>query len=79
MNLSLISSGEKCKIAKVNATGKLLQKLLDMGFIAGAQIEVIREAPLYDPIELKIHNYLISLRKSEAELIEVEELVAESV
>ncbi|MGB2551792.1 MULTISPECIES: FeoA family protein [unclassified Campylobacter] len=78
MNLSLISSGKKCKITKLNATGKLLQKLLDMGFVIGATIEVIREAPLYDPVELKIHNYLISLRKSEAELIEVEELLKES-
>ncbi|MDO5045726.1 FeoA family protein [Campylobacter sp.] len=79
MNLSLINSGQSCKITKLNAKDKLLQKLLDMGFVIGAQVEVVREAPLYDPIELKIHNYLISLRKSEAELIEVEKLALESV
>jgi len=49
-----------------------MHKLLDMGFVNGACIEVVREAPLYDPMELKIHNYLISLRKSEAKILEVE-------
>lgn len=43
-----------------------------MGFVNGASIEIIREAPLYDPMELKIQNYHITLRKSEAKLIEVE-------
>ncbi|QKG29907.1 MULTISPECIES: FeoA family protein [unclassified Campylobacter] len=72
MHLGLIESGNSCKIKALHAKDKLLQKLLDMGFVVGAQIEVIREAPLYDPLELRIHNYLVSLRKSEAELIEVE-------
>ncbi|QCD52031.1 FeoA family protein [Campylobacter sp. RM16192] len=72
MHLGLIESGNSCKIKALHAKDKLLQKLLDMGFVVGAQIEVVREAPLYDPLELKIHNYLVSLRKSEAELIEVE-------
>lgn len=74
MSLCEIKSGESCRIKNIKAEGKLFYKLLDMGFIDGATIQVIRHAPLYDPIELKIHNYLISLRKSEAELIEVEEL-----
>jgi len=43
-----------------------------MGFVSGADIEVVREAPLYDPMELKIHRYLLSLRKSEACLVEVD-------
>jgi ferrous iron transport protein A len=74
MGLDDIQSGYIAKIVKINATGKLLHKLLDMGFVNGAHIEVIREAPLYDPMELKIHNYYISLRKSEAKLIEVAQL-----
>lgn len=60
--------------SKNQCDGKLLHKLLDMGFVNGTHIEVIREAPLYDPMELKIHNYYISLRKSEAKLIEVAQL-----
>lgn len=70
--LNSAKSNLNYNITKVNATGKLFQKLLDMGFVKGATIKVVREAPLCDPMELKIHNYLITLRKSEAELIEVE-------
>lgn len=72
MGLDNIKSGQKAKIMKINAQGKLLHKLLDMGFVNGASIEVVREAPLFDPMELKIHNYYISLRKSEAGLVEVQ-------
>lgn len=72
MTLDEIRSGMKCKIKNLSADGNLLFKLLDMGFIKGANVEVVRFAPLKDPVELKIHNYLISLRKSEARLIEVE-------
>jgi len=71
MKLDSVKSGTIVKIQKINATGKLMSKLLDMGFVNGADIEVIREAPLFDPMELKVHNYFISLRKSEAALIEV--------
>lgn len=73
MKLDTIKSGSIVKILKINATGKLMHKLLDMGFVIGSEIEVIREAPLFDPMELKVHNYFISLRKSEAALIEVGE------
>lgn len=72
MCLSEVKKGQKCRIKSINAREKLLNKLLDMGFIQGAVVDVVREAPLYDPMELRIHNYLISLRKSEAALIEVE-------
>lgn len=71
--LDLLKNGEKAKIKKINAEGKLLHKLLDMGFINHTEIEIIREAPLLDPVELKIHNYLLSVRKSEARLIEIED------
>lgn len=69
-----ISSGHKVQIVKLHTSGKLMHKLLDMGFINGTHIEVIREAPLFDPMELKIQNYNISLRKSEANLIEVAQI-----
>ncbi len=74
MHLNELKKGQKCKLVNINSIGKLKQKLLDMGFIFGASIEVVREAPLYDPMELRIHNYLISLRRSEANLLEVEVL-----
>lgn len=74
MGLDTIKSGQKAKIMKINAKGKLLHKLLDMGFVNGTSLEVVREAPLFDPMELKIQNYLVSLRKSEAGLIEVQSI-----
>ncbi|MCK5294532.1 MAG: ferrous iron transport protein A [Arcobacteraceae bacterium] len=67
-----MGKGQKYKIAKLHTKGKLMHKLLDMGFVEGTEIEIVREAPFYDPMELKIHNYNVSLRKSEASLIEVE-------
>jgi ferrous iron transport protein A len=72
MYLNELKKGQKCTLVKIHTNGKLRQKLLDMGFIVGADIEVVREAPLYDPMELRIHNYLISLRRTEAGMLEVE-------
>ena len=69
--LDTLSKGQKAKIKKIRTDGKLLRRLLDMGFVMNSEIEVIREAPLFDPMELKIQNYYISIRKSEASLIEV--------
>nr|WP_306458725.1 ferrous iron transport protein A [Aliarcobacter vitoriensis] len=70
--LNEVKEKSKVKVIKLNAQGKLLYKLLDMGFVEGTILEIIREAPLYDPMELKIHNYNLTLRKSEANLIEIE-------
>ncbi|QEE33363.1 FeoA family protein [Malaciobacter canalis] len=69
--LDSLSKGQKAKIKKIRTDGKLLRRLLDMGFVMNSEIEVIREAPLFDPMELKIQDYYISIRKSEASLIEV--------
>jgi len=69
--LDTLSKGQKAKIKKIRTDGKLLRRLLDMGFVMNSEIEVIREAPLFDPMELKIQDYYISIRKSEASLIEV--------
>ena len=70
--LDTFQAGKNVKIVKIHTEGKLMHKLLDMGFVPSSVIEVVRVAPLNDPMELKIHNYHISLRKSEAHLIEVE-------
>ena len=67
----MLKKGQRCEIKKMHVKGKLMHKLLDMGFVNGSVIEVVREAPLYDPMELRIQRYLISLRKSEAKTLEV--------
>ncbi|ACZ12570.1 FeoA family protein [Sulfurospirillum deleyianum] len=74
MHLGELRKGQKCRLVNIHGAGKLKQKLLDMGFIFGADIEVVREAPLYDPMELRIQNYLVSLRRNEATLLEVKVL-----
>lgn len=74
MSLHDAKNGKKYKILSIDAKGKVFHKLLDMGFINGVVTEIIRRAPLNDPIELKIHNYFVTLRSSEAKLIKVEEI-----
>lgn len=74
MSLDEMKSGQRCRITAINAKEKLFKKLLDIGFIVGSIVEVVRTAPLLDPIELKIHNYLVALRNSGARLIEVEKI-----
>lgn len=72
MTLRMARKGMRGRIKRVNARGVVLQKLYDMGFVPGAKLQVLRSAPFNDPLQIKIHDYLIGLRKSEAECIEVE-------
>jgi Fe2+ transport system protein FeoA len=74
MTMSDVKNGGHFKIINLNAVGDIRRRLVDMGFIRGAQGQVLREALLRDPIEIKLHGYRVSLRRSEAKLIRVEEL-----
>ena len=71
MFLSDLKTGEKGIIVRVNGNGAFRKRILEMGFIKGKTIKVILNAPLKDPIKYKIMDYEVSLRRSEAELIEV--------
>ena len=71
MLLSDLKTGEKGVIIKVNGSGAFRKRILEMGFIKGKTIKVILNAPLKDPIKYKIMDYEVSLRRSEAMLIEV--------
>mgnify|MGYP001102316673 CR=1 FL=1 len=72
MNLSMLKPGEKGKVTKIGAMGPLKRRLMDMGILVGEVVTVEKVAPLGDPIEVTIKNYNLSLRKKEAEAIEVE-------
>ena len=61
-----------CTIVKVRGGGPLRQRMIDMGLVSGAEIKVIRCAPLGDPIEYQVKGYNLSLRKHEARHILVE-------
>ncbi|MEA3336796.1 MAG: ferrous iron transport protein A [Chloroflexota bacterium] len=75
--LNELNPCERGTICKVNGTGALRRRLLDMGVVPGAEIEVIRVAPLGDPVEYKVKGYRLSLRRSEAANVLVEELPCE--
>lgn len=71
LSLSDISTGKECVIVKVHGHGSFRNRIVEMGFVKGEKVTVIKNAPLRDPIEYKIMDCHISLRRSEAELIEV--------
>ena len=71
MRLSDLNTGEQGVIVKVNGHGSFRKRLIEMGFIAGKKVTVVLNAPLKDPIEYEILGYKLSLRRSEAEQIEV--------
>jgi len=70
--LSELKKGDKGKIIKIGGKGAIHRRLLDMGLVAGSEVELQRVAPLGDPIEIKVKGYNLSLRKEEAASIEVE-------
>ncbi len=71
MRLSELKSGESAVILKVRGHGGFRRRIMEMGFVRGKRVEVILNAPLRDPIEYSIMGYAISLRRSEAKMIEV--------
>ena len=71
-NLSELNPKEAGKVKKIYGEGALYKRLLDMGIIKGTTIEVVRVAPLGDPIDIKVKGYHLSLRKEEAAQIFVE-------
>ena len=72
MSLSELSKNQRAFIRACRATGPLKAKLINMGFVPGVEVMMVRSAPLKDPLEITIHNYLITLRRAEAALIEVD-------
>ncbi len=71
MTLFDVSEGDKAIITKVLGRGAFRKRILEMGFIPGKEVRVVKKAPFKDPIEYNILGYNVSLRNSEARLIEV--------
>lgn len=69
--LADLKEGEKGIITKVKGRGAFRKRIIEMGFVVGKQVIVVKNAPLMDPIEYNIMGYEVSLRRSEARLIEV--------
>ena len=67
-----LKTGEKGIIKKIKVNGAVHRRLSDMGFIRGVCVEMIKPAPLGDPLQFKLRGYHLSLRKSEASEVVIE-------
>ena len=63
--------GETVKVVKLNGDGPVKRRIMDMGLTKGVEVTVRKVAPIGDPIEVTVRGYELSIRKSEAELVEV--------
>lgn len=70
--LSDMKPGEIGTVAAVNGTGNVKHRLVDMGVVPGTAVRVMKYAPLADPVEIKVKNFELSLRISEAQMIDIE-------
>ena len=64
--------GDTVKVVKLHGGGAVKRRIMDMGITRGAEVHIRKVAPLGDPIEVTVRGYELSLRKADAEMIEVE-------
>lgn len=69
--LKQVKCGEKVTVSKIKGNGAVRRRIMDMGITKGAEIFVRKVAPFGDPVEITIRGYELSLRKADAEMIEV--------
>lgn len=69
--LDQLRPGQSARVRKVGGEGLLRRRLMDMGFTAGTVVTMVKASPLGDPVEYQVRGYYVSLRQSEARLIEV--------
>ncbi len=73
--LNNVRVGKTATIKKINGAGAVKRRIMDMGLTKGAELFVRKVAPLGDPLEITVRGYELSVRKADAEMIEVEEKV----
>lgn len=72
MTLREVACGETVRVKKLTGEGPVKRRMMDMGITKGVDVFVRKVAPLGDPVEVMVRGYELSLRKSDAEMIEVE-------
>lgn len=72
MTLDELQPGESGRICAIAVSGPLKRRLMDMGVLVGVEVKVIKVAPLGDPLEIALKSYRLSLRRQEAQGIDVE-------
>lgn len=70
--LKEVKTGETVKVKKIHGDGAIRRRIMDMGITKGSEVLVRKVAPLGDPIELNVRGYELSIRKDDADMIEVE-------
>ena len=71
MTLRDVSVGQTVKVTRLNGDGPVKRRIMDMGITKGVEVYVTKVAPLGDPVEITVRGYELSLRKADAEMIEV--------
>ena len=71
--LKEIACGQTVKVKRLNGEGPIKRRIMDMGITKGIPVFVRKVAPLGDPVEITVRGYELSIRKADAEMIEVEE------
>ncbi|MBP5441829.1 MAG: ferrous iron transport protein A [Treponema sp.] len=72
MTLREVKKGQTVKVVKLNGEGAVKRRIMDMGITKGTEIFVRKVAPLGDPVEVTVRGYELSVRKADAEMVEVE-------
>ena len=67
-----VQVGETVKVVKLNGTGAVKRRIMDMGITKGAEIYVRKVAPLGDPVEVNVRGYELTVRRADAEMVEIE-------
>lgn len=71
MTLKEVSVGQTVKVSRLDGEGPVKRRIMDMGITKGVEVYVRKVAPLGDPIEVTVRGYELSIRKSDADMIEV--------
>lgn len=71
VSLDALEAGRHARVAAVHGSGAVARRLMEMGVVPGAPVRVIKAAPLGDPLEVRVRNYHLALRRSEAQTVSV--------
>lgn len=72
MKLEDMKCGDTATVVNVTGSGQLRKRILDLGLTKGAEVKMVRIAPLGDPIEIELRGYRLTVRKTEASIVELE-------
>ena len=72
VNLREVGVGQTCTVKRIRGDGAVKRRIMDMGLTKGTEVFVRKVAPLGDPMELTVRGYELSIRKADAEMVEVE-------